>query len=239
MRWRREWPWRDRRLTICFPAIPDKSMMRPAPPKALLFDCDGVLAESVDIKTEAFRELFHTHPAHIDQIIDYHRTNMGTSRFDKFDYIFDKILKHPLRRDERNRLGLRFANIVFRKVVSCPPVKGALPFLRKYFRKRPLFVLSATPQRELERILRRRGMAHYFKGIFGFPISKSEGIRIIKRLYGFRSQDLVFVGDSGADWKAARSERILFIGRRAPRNHSVFPKSIPQVKDLTQLEKRI
>jgi len=214
-------------------------MLRHPLPKALLFDFDGVLVESVDIKTDAFRELFHRHTAHIDQIINYHLRNMGTSRFDKFDHIFDKILQRPLNHAEKIRLGRRFADIVFRKVVACPAVKGALPFLRKYFRQCPLFVLSATPQKELERILKRRGIAQFFKMIFGFPTSKSSGIRIIKRQYGLRSQDLVFVGDTTADWKAARDQRIPFIGRCEQRNRSAFPNSIPQIKDLTQLEKRI
>jgi beta-phosphoglucomutase-like phosphatase (HAD superfamily) len=37
--------------------------------EVVVFDLDGVLLESADIKTEAFRVLFEGYPAHLDQII--------------------------------------------------------------------------------------------------------------------------------------------------------------------------
>ena len=36
--------------------------------KALIFDFDGVLAESVDVKTKAFLNLFKEYPQHLEEI---------------------------------------------------------------------------------------------------------------------------------------------------------------------------
>ena len=64
--------------------------------RAILFDFDGVILESVDVKTKAFAELFKDFPEHVDQIVQYHIDNMGVSRFDKFRYIYRYILKRKL-----------------------------------------------------------------------------------------------------------------------------------------------
>ncbi len=45
--------------------------------KALIFDFDGVIFESVDIKTRAFREIFKNHPEHLDRITRRQLSNGG------------------------------------------------------------------------------------------------------------------------------------------------------------------
>ena len=42
---------------------------------AIIFDFDGVLVESVDIKTQAFKNLFSFAPNHINDIIEYHKVH--------------------------------------------------------------------------------------------------------------------------------------------------------------------
>jgi beta-phosphoglucomutase-like phosphatase (HAD superfamily) len=48
--------------------------------RAIVFDFDGVILESADIKTNAFRALFASYPEHVDQIVDFHLRNAGVSR---------------------------------------------------------------------------------------------------------------------------------------------------------------
>ena len=48
--------------------------------KAIIFDFDGVLVESAEIKTKAFEMLFSDYPDTIDDIVQYHKKNMGISR---------------------------------------------------------------------------------------------------------------------------------------------------------------
>ena len=40
--------------------------------KAIIFDFDGVLVESTQIKTEAFRNLFSKWPDKVDEMVRYH-----------------------------------------------------------------------------------------------------------------------------------------------------------------------
>ena len=46
--------------------------------KSIIFDFDGVLCESVDIKTESFRRLFVDYPEHLKNIIKLHEENGKT-----------------------------------------------------------------------------------------------------------------------------------------------------------------
>ena len=47
---------------------------------AIVFDFDGVILESLDIKTRAFAALFDGFPDHTEQIAGYHLNNLGVSR---------------------------------------------------------------------------------------------------------------------------------------------------------------
>ncbi len=60
--------------------------------KAIIFDLDGVILESADIKTKAFLKLFEAFPKHVDVILDYHVKNMGISRYVKLRHIYNNML---------------------------------------------------------------------------------------------------------------------------------------------------
>ena len=54
--------------------------------KAIFFDFDGVILESVSIKGDVFQKLFADYPEHLAEILNYHLENGGVSRYDKFEY---------------------------------------------------------------------------------------------------------------------------------------------------------
>ncbi len=59
--------------------------------RVIILDFDGVVAESVDIKTEVFWELFQEHE-NVDDIVQYHLQNNAILRFMKFKHIYDNFL---------------------------------------------------------------------------------------------------------------------------------------------------
>jgi len=88
--------------------------------KVILLDFDGVIVESVDIKTAAFRELFQQHKNLVDKIVQYHLQNNAISRFIKFKHIYEDILGKKYNEKVEKELGKKFSKIVFQKVVKCP-----------------------------------------------------------------------------------------------------------------------
>ena len=55
--------------------------------KGIIFDFDGVIVESVNIKTIAFKKIYKKYGNEIvNKVVDHHLSNGGMSRFEKFNY---------------------------------------------------------------------------------------------------------------------------------------------------------
>lgn len=188
----------------------------------LIFDFDGVILESVGVKTEAFRALFSFSKEHVDEIVRFHVENGGMSRFDKFRHIYANILHEDLSREKFDALSAQFAQLVEEKVIRAPFVAGAPEALVALQAQFPLYIVSATPQDELIRIVHARGIAQYFRGILGSPQQKAEHIRDILRTTGLSANHVIFVGDAINDWKAAQACGVRFVARVKPGEPDAF-----------------
>jgi HAD superfamily hydrolase (TIGR01549 family) len=188
----------------------------------LILDFDGVILESVSVKTEAFHTLFSFVPEQVDEIVQFHIDNGGMSRYDKFRYIYKNILKEDLTQQKFGELSEKFAAIVFEEVIKASFVPGAQEFLETYHTKIPLYVVSATPEDELCQIIQKRGLAHYFRKMFGAPRKKTECIKEILNLTGISPDSVIFVGDAKNDFEAARAAGVRFVGRIKSGNANRF-----------------
>jgi HAD superfamily hydrolase (TIGR01549 family) len=205
--------------------------------RAVGLDCDGVILESFDIKTRAFRQLFADRPAHVEAILQYHLANGGTSRYEKLRYVHERILREPLSVEAEARLGERFASLVVDEVLRSRFVPGAEEFLREYAGRLPLFVVSGTPEEELRLIVERRGLREHFRGVYGSPRRKEEILRGILSAHRWQPAELLFVGDAFNDWQAAAAAGVVFVGRVAHGTANPFPRVGPVavVSDLQAL----
>ncbi|MGB9499234.1 MAG: HAD family hydrolase [Dissulfuribacterales bacterium] len=207
--------------------------------KSVIFDFDGVLLESAEIKTEAFRQLFSGYPDKVDEIVKYHEMNMGISRYVKFHYFYEKILGKELSRDKETELGEKFSQIVMKKIESAPFVPGTLDFLNAHYKKTPFFVASGTPHEELYDIIKKRGIPHYFKEIHGTPRKKPEIIIDILSRYSWSTSDVIFVGDAESDLKAAEESGVCFIARISPLSDNRLSGCPFRINSMRELEKTI
>jgi beta-phosphoglucomutase len=204
----------------------------------IILDFDGVILESVSVKTEAFRTLFSFAPEYVGEIEQFHRYNGGMSRFDKFRYIYDHILKRELNPDTFNTLSEKFSALVFQGVVNAPFVPGAKEFLKQWCAKIPLYIVSATPEPELMDIVQKRNIKSFFRKVYGSPRKKTDCIREILTESGTPANEVLFIGDAKNDLEAARATGVRFIGRVAAGEKNVFRncKGVEKViKDLNEL----
>ncbi len=205
---------------------------------AVIFDFDGVLVESVDVKTRAFAELYKDHGSEVmKRVVRYHEQHGGVSRFEKFRYFQTRILGRPaLGRQQEAALGDAFSRLVVDEVVAAPMVPGAQDFLdRCLASKTGMFIVSGTPLEELEEIIARRGMSRYFTRVYGTPGSKSGHISSLLGRYDIPPASAVMLGDAWADYEGARDNAVNFIGRVPAGGKSPFPEGVPTIQDLTGL----
>jgi phosphoglycolate phosphatase-like HAD superfamily hydrolase len=207
--------------------------------KAIVFDFDGVIVESAEIKTEAFRKLFAERPAEAEQLVAYHLRNSGISRFVKFRHFFDEIAREPYTEEQVQELGRRFSELVLEDVMKAPLVAGTLEFLAHASPRYLLFIASGTPEEELTHIVQARGLAAYFTGIFGAPSTKVEIMAAIMKQYGLQKGDILFVGDGDSDRKAAQEAGAHFVLRSTRENGHLARLVTHRIDDLTQLNTTI
>ncbi len=212
------------------------SVPRTRQTRVVVFDFDGVILESADIKTDAFVDLFSHRPEHLEAIRRHHLSNLGVSRFKKFEWIHRELLGVPYTRETESQLGAAFANLVLEKVLAAPFVEGAEEALTSLGRVAKLFVASGTPEEELQHIVERRGLRHHFLGVRGSPNEKTTVIEEALSATGVSREELVFVGDGESDLRAAKATGVRFIARDTPTLHDFWVQSkVSLIQDLRPL----
>jgi phosphoglycolate phosphatase-like HAD superfamily hydrolase len=182
---------------------------------AIIFDFDGVIVESVNVKTQAFGALYSDYGAEVvAKVESYHLRKAGVSRFDKFRYFQTEILGGPPLDDrEVADLAAAFSGLVMDNVVSAPMVRGAQEFLDSNLGQVPMFVVSGTPTVELGQIIERRTLSDYFVEFWGSPADKTANIAELLRKHGLLASRCVMIGDAIADYEGAVSNSVSFLGR--------------------------
>ncbi len=181
--------------------------------KTIILDFDGTIVESVGIKDWAFETLFKEYPDRLNEIMKYHLSHNATVRFEKFKYITENILGQRYDEEIERKLSSGFSKLVLERIVQCPYVPGAEEFLNYFEGKVPLYLISASPSEELERILKARNLSKYFKRIYAVPWVKTDAIQEILNKEGVSPEEAVFIGDAFEDYQAARLTNVAFIGR--------------------------
>ncbi|MEF2230138.1 MAG: HAD hydrolase-like protein [Pseudodesulfovibrio sp.] len=184
--------------------------------KTVIFDFDGTLVESVGIKDDAFAALFVEYPGRLDEIMDYHRANNHTIRYEKFEHIHRNILGLEYTDEDRDRLSRRFSALVFERIVACPWVAGAGDLLA-LGAEHPFYLVSMSPREELLSILEHRGILGCFKAVYASEWTKTDAIRDILAAEGIDPLAAVYVGDTPEDQAAAEAAGVQFIGRDSGR----------------------
>lgn len=211
--------------------------MRTTDWQAIIFDFDGVLVESGDIKTHAFASLYQSYGEQVTAaVVRYHGLNGGMSRYQKFRYFQQHLLgKPPLTPGEEQELDRQFSQLVVEAVIASEAVAGAAEFIRQEATRRPLFIASGTPEMELNTIVARRRLAPYFTAVRGSPTPKQTLIAEILSLHDLPPERVLMIGDALIDYQSAQLNGIAFLGRVRTGDDNPFPAQVDTVPDLSPL----
>ena len=141
-----------------------------------------------------------------------------------------RILGLPYTDRDRERLAERFSRYTRTRIAECPSVPGAMEFLDCFQGKVPMYLVSSTPQSELEPIVESRGLTAYFERVFGSPHGKPDVLRDVMASEGVAVQEVVLIGDSLSDLRAAEAVGTGFVGRNRVDDFS--PHDCPRYDDL-------
>lgn len=181
--------------------------------KVFFFDFDGVIVDSLDIKAEAFGELFSKYGKGISKkVMDYHHNNGGVSRYEKFKYYYKNLLHKEINQRIINKLDKDYSKLVVKKVIAAPYIKGALAFIKRLNQmNKDCFIISGTPQKEVCYILKCKKIDKLFKDAVGSPKNKIINLGNLLRKYMINSNEAVYFGDAKSDLKAAKVFGVDFV----------------------------
>lgn len=190
--------------------------------KLVFWDFDGVIKESINVKTDAFVKLFESYGTEIAQKVRlHHEANGGMSRFKKFPIYLEMAGLEPSSQ-KIDQLCDAFAALVVKGVINADWVPGVENYIRANKYNQLFILVSATPQDELQSIIEALALADSFSKVFGAPVGKKDAVRKILSDLGIRPEETIFVGDATADWDAAKENNVQFLLRRHETNVKLF-----------------
>ena len=173
--------------------------------KVIVFDFDGTLIDSNQLKYDAYFKLFPADDRHAPIIRAVLSEIFEQSRY----VILKEILlrlgyrKEALLREKVKELAGFYNEIVVAGTKTCPDKAGAEEVLRKFSPTYGLYVSSTTPDVSLKEIIKFKRWDDYFRGVFGWPHEKPETLRRIIALEGLKSAQVLVVGDGESDRESA------------------------------------
>jgi len=200
----------------------------------IFWDFDGVIKESVPVKTDAFVELFQPYGKDVcNKVKQHHIENGGMSRFNKIPLYLEWSNIAPT--NERvDDMCAKFSGIVKNKVINSAWVPGVERFLRSNKGGCIFIMVSATPQDELKDICKSLKLDKFFSKFYGSPTTKSSSIKMSMQDYGVSPEVCLMIGDAQADIDAAKENNISFIFRRHQCNQKlIVDSSIEIIEDFT------
>ena len=199
----------------------------------LFWDFDGVIKDSVEVKSNAFEQLFELFGSDVaKKVRSHHEANGGMSRFDKLP-IYLEWSGQPPSQALIDEYSERFSRLVKQNVIESEWVPGVIDFIQHNSKKLTFFLVTATPQTEIEEILDVLQIQQHFRKVIGAPTSKGDAICMLLSEYSITPDQAVMIGDSSSDYEAASANNVPFVLRRTNLNQTLQEKlTCPMINDF-------
>ena len=181
--------------------------------KCVVFDFDGTLVKSNEIKRRVFYEVTEDIVGAGPVLDELFSVPDSGDRYN----IFDALIKNLKLGQEVGisavYLSDLYTKICEHKISEAPEACGAFNTLTELKKIRvKMFVSSATPTNTLQRIISMRGWSELFDGVMGSPDSKECHLRSILFSNHYSLSEVAYIGDSEIDQEAASLIGCKFIG---------------------------
>ncbi|MBT8327446.1 MAG: HAD hydrolase-like protein [Bacteroidia bacterium] len=194
--------------------------------KNILWDFDGVIMDSMEIRDSGFLEIFKDFPnEQVEELMNFHRTNGGWSRYVKIEHFLKNIVKTECSKEIIADYAAQFSSIMLKLLVN-PDflIADSLNYIKSN-QHINYHIVSGSDGTELNHICKELGLNTYFLTINGSPTAKIELVSRIIKKYNYNIADTCLIGDSINDFEAANENNIDFYGYNNPdllENHKVI-----------------
>ncbi|MCC5921009.1 MAG: HAD-IA family hydrolase [Cyclobacteriaceae bacterium] len=181
--------------------------------KVIFWDFDGVILNSNAIRDQGFEAVLKGFPKEeVDQLIQFHQSNGGLSRYVKFRYFFEEIRKVSITDDQVAEWAAKFSAIMLAQLKDPNLlIQETVSFIKTMGHNHRMFIVSGSDQTELRTLCEFHGLSPFFERIHGSPTPKKEWVHAILEEEQLDSQECVLIGDSINDYEAANVNGIDFM----------------------------
>lgn len=165
-----------------------------------IFDCDGVILDSNDMKRRAFIDVISNYSEHQKSSFEtYLRKNGGVARGEKFKYFLEEICGFTPSEHAIENLVRSFASVAAKNLNDCETVPGIERFLHELDVSRKV-VVSGGAQDEVTSALKSHGLIGHFSSVHGSPRNKYEIVNSLLSVNKI-ARPTIYFGDSTYDAK--------------------------------------
>ena len=193
---------------------------------AVLFDWDGTLVNSLDVKIRNAGQLFQQEfDLSSEKVEEAYRTHSGIPRRQLFNAILSDLGKPALEADEFNNLSSKFSKMNT-MALSDSTLPGLIPadtpVILKSLQDKGciLFVSSSAATEELQHIAASLGLAQYFSisggEIMGSRPGFNKGVDHVNHVcekYALVRDEVLFVGDDLSDIRLGHEAGVMTIAK--------------------------
>lgn len=182
--------------------------------KIILWDFDGVILDSMSVRDWGFRQIFkHYAEEQVSQLIAYHRTNGGLSRYVKIRYFYEELLGKSITEDKVFQYAEAFSTLMKQELIRPENlINDALMFIKENFKNYNFHIVSGSDENELRFLCKALEIDSYFISIHGSPTPKTELVNNLLKQYDYKKENTCLIGDSFNDYEAATANNISFYG---------------------------
>ena len=182
--------------------------------KCILWDFDGVILDSMEVREEGFRKVLASYADfQIEALLAFHRKNGGLSRYVKFEYFLEQVIGGKKNEEKIEQWAEEFSEIMRRSLTSKDRlIEEVINFIKKNKKVYHMHIVSGSDGDELRFLCDKLEISEYFKSIHGSPTPKIELVRKLMDERDYKPQETCLIGDSINDFEAATSNDIQFFG---------------------------
>ena len=210
--------------------------------KCVVFDFDGTLVDSNEIKRETFFEIARPWDPTGEVVAAVFERWPAADRYAKTRRIAEALIDRKLLpadaslEDWASRLADDYTARCEAAIARCREMPGTTAALERLSDTgRLLFINSATPAIPLRQLMALRNWGHFFQAVYGAEATKAENLLNIARATGAERTEMVHVGDQLDDQNGAEQFGCHFVAMTAGIAESSVRKSPLLVEDLQDL----
>jgi phosphoglycolate phosphatase-like HAD superfamily hydrolase len=199
--------------------------------KTIIFDFDGTLIKSENIKSNIFREIFYEIYKKKKNVKKVYNSLIGKTNLEKkIEIIITEIIKLKPNKKEINKFKKIFSQKYKERLSTCPIISCI--HLLNYIKlnTKYLFVVSLHERNDVKSILKHCNLNKFFTSIYGGPLSKKENITFIMKKYKLNNNEILYIGDTENDITISKKMKIKSIGVNKKLNKRKILKEIGAIE---------